>query len=151
MRADGFGFFGGRARGFKEQATAREGWARWIQKLKIERAFRAQAHGTGEDEAARAARVFEENGEAIDQQGLRNAIEHGTEQRLEADFVGQRAAELDQGAAVIEAIAIEKAVEASLHPFAQGFEEERGDDDGDDAADGTGGGQGDGKVRRSAR
>ena len=51
---DGFGFLGCCARGFKEQAAAGEGWAGWVEKRKIERTFRAQTHGTGEDEAARS-------------------------------------------------------------------------------------------------
>ena len=137
--ADGLGFLGGGARGFKEQAATGKGWAGWVEKRKIERAFGTQAHGAGKHKAARSSRVLQENREAIDQQGLRDAIEHGTDQRFEADFVGERAAEFDQGAAIIEAIAIEEAVEARLHPFAQGFDEESGDDDGDDAADGPGG------------
>ena len=93
--ADGLRFLGGGARRFKEQATTCKGWAGWVQKRKIKRAFGAQAHGTGKDKAAGSGRVFQENGEAIDEQGLRNAIEYRTDERLKANFVGERAAEFD--------------------------------------------------------
>jgi hypothetical protein len=53
--------------------------------------------------------------------------------RLQVHFVGERAAEFDQRAAVIEAVAIEEVVQPRLHPFAQRLKQEGGDDDGDDA------------------
>src|SRR5580704_5725451 len=78
--------------------------------------------------------VFQEDGEAIDEKRLRDTIEDGGDEWLEANFVGERATEFDERAAVIEAVAIEKAVEASLNADAQRFDEESGDDNGDDGS-----------------
>ena len=61
------------------------------------------------------AAVFEKNRETIDEQGLRNAVENRAEQRFEANFVGEGAAEFDQRAAIVEPIAIEEAIETGLH------------------------------------
>ena len=86
-------------------------------------------------------RILEENGQAIHQQRLRNAIEHRAEQRLEADFIRERAPEFDQRAAIVEPVAIEEVIEARLHPIAQRLDQKCRDHDGDHRA---------GRARRSA-
>src|ERR1700734_671426 len=81
--------------------------------------------------------ILNKNRQAIDQERLRYAIHHGTEHRLETDFIGERAAEFDQRAAIVQAIAIEEAIEACLNPFTERLEQKRSNNNGDDAADGT--------------
>ena len=79
-------------------------------------------------------RVLEEYGESIHQQRLRDAVEHGAHQRLEAHFVRERAAEFNQRAAIIQSVAIEEAIEPRLHAVAQRLDQERRDHDGDHRA-----------------
>ena len=74
------------------------------------------------------------NRQAIHQQRLRNAVHHRTQHRLEAHFIGQRAAEFNQRAPVIQPVAIEKAIQPRLNPFAERLKQKRRDDDGDHAA-----------------
>src|ERR1700722_3461883 len=63
----GGSLFAGSASGFKEQAAAFSGEAFGIQEAEIERAFRADAHGAGENKRAGLRFVFEKNGEAVDE------------------------------------------------------------------------------------
>ena len=111
-----------RARGLEEQAAALERRARGSRKLKS-----SGPSGRSPIERDRTnwpglRGVLEKDGQAIDQQSLRNPIEHGAEQRFETHFVRERAAEFDQRAAIVEAVAIEKVIETRLHPIAQGLE-----------------------------
>src|ERR1700722_6021166 len=61
------GLFAGGASGFKEQTAAFSGQAFGIQEGEIERAFRTDAHGAGENKRAGLRFVFEKNGEAVDE------------------------------------------------------------------------------------
>src|SRR6266852_2220769 len=60
-------------------------------------------------------------------------------QGFEAHFVRQGAPEFNQRAAIVEAVAVEKAVEAPLNPFAERLEQKGCDNNGDHAPDRTGG------------
>jgi hypothetical protein len=60
--------------------------------------------------------VGEEDRQAIDHQGARQAVDNRTEHLVEIGLGVQIAAELDQGAAVVIALAVEDLVEALLHP-----------------------------------
>src|ERR1700675_4426846 len=135
--ADRVGLLSGGARRFEEEAAALERRPVRVEKAQVQRTFGAQAHRARKDEAAGMRGVFEKPREPVHEQSLRNAVEDRAEKRLDADFVGKRAPELDERAAEVEAIAVEKAVEASLHPVAQGLEKKRGHDDGDYAASGA--------------
>ena len=115
----------GGARRFEEQASAFERRARRIEETQIQQRFRANAHRARKHKFGRVRRILEKNRQAIDQQCLRNAVEHGTHQRFEAHFVRQRAAEFDQRAAIVEAVAVEEAVKPRLHPVAQRLEQKR--------------------------
>ncbi len=137
--ANGFGFLQGGARRFEEQAAALERRTSGVQERQIQRAFWAQTHGARKHELSGRCGIFQKHGEAINQQRLRNTIEHRADEWFQAHFVGERAAEFDERAAVIEAIAVEETVEARLHPLAQRLDQKRGDDDRDDAAGGAGG------------
>ena len=107
------------ARGFEKQAALRH---RCFEETKIERAFRAATHRARENEVSRLRGILQKNGQAIDQQRLRDAIEHRAQQRFESHFVRQRPAELDERTAVVKAVTIEKVIQASLHPVAQRLE-----------------------------
>ena len=78
--------------------------------------------------------VLDENRQAIHQQRLRDAIHHRCEHRIEAHFGGERAAELNQRAAIIETVPVKEPVQARLNPVAKRLKQKCGDDDGDDAA-----------------
>src|SRR5208282_6070203 len=125
------------AGGFKEEAATRERRPRRVEKTQIEGAFGAESHRAGQHEPAGIIRILEENGEAIDEQRLGKPIEHGAEERINANFIRERAAELDECAAIVEAVAIKKVVEARLHPVAQRLKEKCGDDDGDHRSEGA--------------
>ena len=141
--ADRIGFLAAARADSKKRQPRRERRPRRVEKAQIERAFGAHVPSSATSTNwPGCAGILEEDGEAVDEQRLRNAVEHGAEQRLEADFVGERAAEFDQRAAIVEAVAIEEVVEARLHPVAQRLEQERGDDDGDHRA---------GRARRPGR
>jgi hypothetical protein len=79
-----------------------------LEETEIHRFGKAHAHGTSETHASWPNRIFHEDSDAVDQQGLREAVHHRAKHGIEAHFVGERAAELDQRAAVIETIAVEK-------------------------------------------
>ena len=56
----------------------------------------------------------EEDGDAGDEQGLRQALDDGVEQGAEVGLGVEAAAEVDQGLAVVEALLVEDAVDAGL-------------------------------------
>src|SRR5208282_5433511 len=107
------------------------------EKTEIERLRETHTHRAGQAEMAGVRDIFDKNRETVDEERLRYAVHHGAEHRLEPHFVGERATKFDQGAAIVQAVAIKEAIEAGLNPFAEGLEEKRGDHDGDDAADGA--------------
>jgi len=131
-------FFGSGAGRFEKQAAALGGETFGAEEREIQRSFGANAHGARQGERAGMSFILEKDSQAIDEQGLRDAIEDRADQRLDTHFIGERTAEFNQGAAVIEAIAVEEAVEPGLYAFTQGFDQERRNDDGDDAANGAG-------------
>ena len=136
--AHGFGLVRCGARRFEKQAAALERRPRGIEKAQIERAFGPKTHRARKHELAGMRRIFEENGQAIHQQRLRNAVEHRAEQRLEAHFVRERAPEFNQRAAIVQPVAVEEMIEARLHPIAQRLEQKCRDHDGDHGAGGPG-------------
>ena len=103
-----------------------------IEKTQIERARRPESHRTRQGELTGIRWVLEKDGQAIDEQRLRNAIHHRAEHGIEAHFLGKRAAEFDQRAAIVEPVAVEEMIEARLHPVAKRLKQECSDDDGDD-------------------
>ena len=78
--------------------------------------------------------VLDENRQTVHQQRLRDAVHHRRQHRIEAHFGGERAAEFDQRAAIIETVAVEETVQARLNPVAKRLKQKRGDHDGDDFA-----------------
>src|SRR5580693_780271 len=74
--ANRFGFLNGSARRFEEQAAALEGRTRGFQERQVQRAFWAQTHGARKHELTGRCGIFQEDGEAINEQGLRNTIEY---------------------------------------------------------------------------
>ena len=136
------GLTDGGARRFKEQTSPFERGPCRIEKAEIQWSFELQAHGLGEGVGSRIRGIFEKHGETVDQQGLGDAIEHRPQQRFEADFVGERAAEFDQGAAEVQAVAVEEMIELGLHEIAQWLEQKGRHHDGNHVA-GRAGGPGD--------
>src|SRR6266849_6094923 len=130
--ADGIGNVSRRAGRLKEERPPGELGPGRLEEAEIHGLGKAHAHGTSEAHVSRLYGIFHEDREAVDQQGLREAVHDGTEHGIKAHFVGERAAEL-------ETVAVEKAVQARLNPFAEGLKKERGDDDGDHASDRPGG------------
>src|SRR3984893_5171958 len=137
--ADGIENVSRRAGRLKEERPPGELGPGRLEETEIHRLGKAHAHGASETHASWPNRIFHEDRDAVDQQGLREAVHHRAKHGIEAHFVGERAAELDQRAAVIETIAVEKTIQARMNPFPEGLKEERGDYDGDHAADRAGG------------
>ena len=105
-----------------------------IQKTQIERPRVPHAHRSRQPVRARMRFVLDENRQAVHQQRLRDAIHHRCEHRIEPHFGGERASELNQSAAIIEAVPVKETVQARLNPVAKWLEQKCGDNDGDDAA-----------------
>src|SRR5205085_11343553 len=122
----------------KERPTDKLGPGR-IEETQVHGPGKTHTHGARETHAARLLRVVHENGQAVYQQGLREAVHYGAEHGIKPHFVRQRAAKFDQRAAVIEAVAVEEAVQAGLNPFAEGLKQKCGDDNGDHASHRPGG------------
>src|SRR5579883_3475905 len=126
--------------GLEEERSAGEFRAGGREEAEVLRLGETHAHGAREAHLAGPCGVLDKNGHAIDEQSLRDAVDDRAEHGLEADLVGKGAAKLNEGAPIVEPVAIEEAVEASLNPLAEGLEEKGGDDDGDHAADRAAGG-----------
>ncbi len=78
----------------------------------------------------------EEDGDAGDEQGLREALDDGVDQGAKVGLRVERAAEVDEGFAVVEAASIEEAVDPGLDGALEGIKDEAGgDDDGEQAPD----------------
>src|SRR5579859_1303189 len=137
--ADGIGNVSRRAGRLEEERPPSELGPGRLEEAEIHGFGETHAHGASEAHAGRAQGIFHEDGDAVDQQGLRETVHDRAEHGVEANFVGERTTELDQGAAVIEAVAVEKPVKAGLDPFAEGLKEESGDHDGNHAAGRPGG------------
>src|ERR1700676_407420 len=137
--ADRIAYVSGSARRLEEKRSAGELYAsRLAQKTQIERLRKPHTHGTRQTHLAGLRRIFHEDRQTVDQQSLRDAVHHRTEHRFDANFVGQRAAKFDECTAVVQAVAVEKTVEARLNPFAERLKEKGSYDDGDHAAHGPG-------------
>src|SRR6266567_895177 len=108
-----------------------------LEESEIQRLGKAHAHRTGNAQLAGLHRVFHKNREAIDKQRLRDTVHDRAQHGVETHFVRQGASELNEGAAVIEAVTVEKAVQAPLNPCAERLKQKRGQDDSDHAADGA--------------
>ena len=134
---DGFADIARGAGRLKKERPPRKLGPGRAEETKIERFRETHAHRASQAEIAGIGDVLDKNRQAIDEKRLRDAVHHGAEHGLKPHFVGERAAEFDQGAAIVQTVAIEEAIETRLNPFAERLEEKRGDDDGDDAADGS--------------
>src|SRR5229473_7031348 len=108
-----------------------------LEETKIQGFGEPHTHGAGNAHLPWLHGVLDENCETVDQQRLRNPVHDRTQHGVETHFVRQRASEFDERAAVIKAIAVEKAVQARLDPLAERLEQKRGYDNGDHAAGGA--------------
>ena len=76
----------------------------------------------------------EEDGDAGDEEGLRQALDDGVDEGAEVGLGVERAAEVDEGFAVVEALLVEDAVDVRLEEALDGLEDEAGGDDGGEQA-----------------
>ncbi len=133
--ANGLADVSGAAGRLEENRSTGKFLPRGCDEGEIQRLAKAHAHGTSQAHRAGILLIFNKNSQAVDEKRLRDAIHHGTQHGLEPDFIRQGAAEFDQRAAVVKAIAVEEAVQARLNTFAERLKEKRGDHDGDHAGD----------------
>src|SRR5215472_13259560 len=124
----------------KERPTGEFGPDR-IEEAKIHGFREPHAHRASQAHLAKLLGIVDENRQPVDQQGLRNAVHHRTQHGVLPYFVRQRAAKFDQGAAIVEPVAIEKTIQARLNPLAERLEQKRRNDDGDHPANRPGGGR----------
>src|ERR1700688_578795 len=117
----------------KERPTGELGPGR-LEEAKIHGLGEAHAHGASEAHMAGAHGVFHEDGQAIDEQSLGNAVHDRAQHGVETHFIGEGAAEFNQGAPVVEPVAVEETIQARLNPFAKRLKQEGGNDDSDHAA-----------------
>src|SRR4029077_10485099 len=110
-----------------------------LEKAEIQGFGKPHTHGTRDAHPAGLQGIFHKNRQPVDEQRLGDAVHDRAEHGIEAHFVRQRAPEFNQRAAIVEAVAVEKAVEAPLNPFAEWLEQKGCDNNGDHAADRTGG------------
>jgi len=134
--ANGFANLSSCAGRLKKQRSARKLGPGRSEETEIERLRKTHTHRASQAETSRARNVLDKYGEAVDKERLRDAVHHRAKHRLKPHFVCERAAELDQGAPIVQAVAVEETVETRLNPFAEGLEKQSGDNDGDDAAHG---------------
>src|SRR5260370_12001847 len=120
----------------KERPAGKLGPGR-LEETKIQGFGEAHTHGTGDAHLPGLHAVLDENCETVDQQRLGNPVHNRTQHGVESHFVGQGASEFDERATVIEAVAVEEAVQARLDPLAERLEQKRGYDNGDHAASGA--------------
>ncbi len=83
-------------------------------------------------EAQPSGFVCHEDGDARDQQCVRQAVNDGGEQGVEIGFGTEAAAELDESLAIVVALAVEGAIDPALNAALEGIEDGRRDEDGDD-------------------
>ena len=67
----------------------------------------------------------EKDGDASDEQRAGQLLDDGVEQRIEIGFGTEAAAELDEGMAVVVAMAIECAIDPALNAALEGIKEPR--------------------------
>src|SRR6266446_9634403 len=116
---DGIGTLSRRTGRLEKERPAGELGPGRLEEGEIHRLGETHTHGAREAHVSRVHGIFHEDGDAIDEEGLGEAVHYRAKHGIEAHFVGERAAELDEGAAIIKAVAIEEAVEARLDPFAE--------------------------------
>ena len=129
----GSGFARG-ARRFVKQNALRKRFVLGVQKTQIERARVAHADRPRHAVRAGMAFVLDENRQPVHQQRLRDAIHHRREHRIEAHFRSERAAKLNQRAAIIQTVPVKEAVQARLNPVAKRLEQKCRHHDGDHSA-----------------
>ena len=123
-----------RARRFVKENALRKRFVLAVQKTQIERARVAHADRSRHAIRAGMALVLDENRQAVHEQRLRDSIHHRSEHRVEAHFRRERAAKLNQRAAIVQAVPVKKAVQARLNPVAKRLEQKCRHHDGDHSA-----------------
>src|SRR5258708_35295101 len=86
-----------------------------LEESEIQRLGKAHAHRTGNAHLAGLHRVFHKNREAIDKQRLRDTVHDRAQHGVETHFVRQRASELNEGTAGMQAGTGEKKGPAALY------------------------------------
>ncbi len=78
--------------------------------------------------------VIDENRQTIHEQRLRDTIHHRREHWVKAHLRSERAAKLNQCAAIVQAVSVKKAVQARLNPVAKRLKQKCGHHNGDHSA-----------------
>ncbi len=112
-----------RARRFVKENALRKRFVPAIQKTQIERARVPHADRSRDAIRARMALVLDENRQPVHKESLRNSIHYRSEHRVEAHLRSQRAAKLNQRAAIVQTVPVEKAVQPRLNPIAEWLEQ----------------------------
>ena len=131
---DGIADLSRRARRLEKERPAGELGPGRTQESQIQRFGKAHAHGTSNPHLTGSQRVFHENRQPVDQQGLRDAVHDRTQHGVDPHLIRKGTPEFNQRAPVIETVPVEKAVQTRLNPLAEWLEQKRRDDDGDHAA-----------------
>ena len=101
-----------------------------VQEVEVEPAGVGNAVRLGQRELLRLLGIGEEDGQPVDQQSARQAVDDRGEHLVEIGLRVQVAAELDQRLPVVVALAIEELVQIILHPVLERIEQQRGYRDG---------------------
>src|SRR6266404_918161 len=132
--ADGLADVTRRTGRLKKERPAGELGPGRLEKTKVQGFEEPHTHGTRDAHLAGLQRIFHKNRKPIDEQRLGDAVHDRAEHGIEAYFIRQGAPEFNQRAAIVEAVAVEKAVEAPLNSFAERLEQKGCDNNGDHAA-----------------
>src|SRR5438445_4663172 len=137
--ADGLADVTRRTGRLKKERPAGELGPGRLEKTKVQGFEEPHTHGTRDAHLAGLQGIFHKNRKPVDEQRLGDAVHDRAEHGVEAHFVRQGAPEFNQRPTIVEAVAVEKGVEAPLNPFAERLEQKGRDNNGDHAANRTGG------------